>query len=83
MVSADYAKPETLLPAFQGAYGAYLVTNYWEHMDPERERAQIKELAIATKAANLQHVVWFAGHALPPAAPGPRASAHAAGHARA
>ena len=44
--------------AFAGAYGAYCVTNYWEHMDAKREGVQAATMARATRAAGLQHVIW-------------------------
>jgi uncharacterized protein YbjT (DUF2867 family) len=30
VVEADLARPETLKTAFAGAYGVFLVTNFWE-----------------------------------------------------
>jgi len=43
---------------FDGAYGAYCMTNYWELMSPEKEIAQAKNLADATRASDVAHVVW-------------------------
>lgn len=57
VVEADLDDLESLKRAFQGAYGAYCVTNYWEHFSPEREMAQIKNLAEAAKHAGLEHVI--------------------------
>jgi uncharacterized protein YbjT (DUF2867 family) len=58
VVGADLDKPETLEKAFAGAYGAFLLTNFWEHFSPERELAQARNMARAAKAAGLQHVIW-------------------------
>ena len=58
MVAADYDDPESLDRAFAGGYGAYLVTNFWEHFSPEKEIAQATALADATQHAGIQHVVW-------------------------
>ena len=58
VVAADVDDPESLGRAFDGAYGAYCVTFYWEHFSPEKESAQIRSLAAAAKDAGLQHVVW-------------------------
>ena len=58
VVAGDTDKPETLIPAFKGAHGAYCVTNYWEHFSVEREQKQAKAQADAAKAAGLQHVIW-------------------------
>lgn len=58
VVAGDADEPATLERAFAGAYGAYCVTNFWEHGEPERELRQATALARATKKAGLQHVVW-------------------------
>lgn len=58
VVKGDIDDLESLQKAFQGAYGAYCVTNYWEHMSPERELEQARNLAEAAKACKLQHVIW-------------------------
>ena len=58
VVEADVNNLETIKKAFEGAYGAYLVTFYWEHMSPEKEKTQATNLARAAKHANLKHVIW-------------------------
>lgn len=58
VVAADIDDPPSLEQAMAGAYGAYCVTNYWEHFSPEREATQAAALARATRKAGLQHVVW-------------------------
>jgi uncharacterized protein YbjT (DUF2867 family) len=58
VVAADADDPKSLDPAFAGAYGAYCVTNFWEHFSGERESAQARALAEACKRAGVQHVVW-------------------------
>ncbi|HEU5305274.1 MAG TPA: NmrA/HSCARG family protein, partial [Gemmatimonadales bacterium] len=58
VVAADADKPETLGKAFAGAYGAFCVTNFWEHFSPERELTQARNMAEAVKAAGVQHVIW-------------------------
>lgn len=58
VVAADADRPESLSGALEGAYGAFCVTNFWEHFSAEREGAQATAMAHATKAAGLQHVVW-------------------------
>ena len=47
---ADVDDAESLRKAFEGAYGAYCVTFYWDHFSPERELAQAQALANAAKA---------------------------------
>jgi len=58
LVAADVDDVESLKRAFDGAYGAFCVTFFWEHFSPERETAQARNLAKAAEAAGLQHVVW-------------------------
>jgi uncharacterized protein YbjT (DUF2867 family) len=58
VVKADLDDPASLIAAFRGAEGAFCVTNYWEHLSPERELAQAANMARAAKDAGLRHVVW-------------------------
>ncbi|HET9038519.1 MAG TPA: NmrA/HSCARG family protein [Gemmatimonadales bacterium] len=58
VVAADLDDEASLTRAFAGAYGAFCVTNYWEHFSPEKELAQAGNLARAAKAAGVQHVIW-------------------------
>ena len=58
IVEADLDDQQSLERAFAGAYGAFCVTNFWEHFSPERELAQATNLAKAAKAAGVQHVIW-------------------------
>ena len=58
VVAADLDDEASLVRAFEGAHGAYCVTNFWEHFSPEREQAQAAALARAAKAAGVAHVVW-------------------------
>ena len=58
VVYADLDNQESLNKAFEGAYGAFCVTNFWEHFSPEKEMAQAGKMAIAAKHTRLQHVIW-------------------------
>ncbi|MEN6608204.1 MAG: NmrA/HSCARG family protein [Bryobacteraceae bacterium] len=58
VVEANVDDLESLKKAFAGAYGAYCVTFFWEHMSPERELAQATVMAHAAKHAGLKHVIW-------------------------
>ncbi len=58
VVAGDADAPETLAPAFAGAHGAFLVTNFWEHFSPGRELAQATALARAARQAGVAHAVW-------------------------
>ena len=44
--------------AFQGAYGAFLVTFFWDHFSPEKELDEVRIMAGAAKRAGVQHVIW-------------------------
>lgn len=58
VVAADVDDPESLKRAFTGAHGAYCVTFYWAHMQPEKEMAEARALAQAAKAAGVKHAIW-------------------------
>ena len=58
VVEADADDVEGLKRAFTGAYGAYCVTNFWEHFSPEKELAQAENMAQVARSAGLQHVIW-------------------------
>jgi len=58
VVKADLDDVDSLKKAFAGAYGAYCVTNFWEHFSGEKEKAQAKNLAEAARTAGLKHVIW-------------------------
>ena len=58
IVQADVNDEKSIRKAFDGAYGAYCVTFYWEHFSPEKELAQAKNLAQAAKEAGVKHVIW-------------------------
>ena len=67
VVEADLDDIESLRTAFDGAHGAYVVTNYWAPLSPEQEArrtraamelAQADNAALAAKQAGVAHVVW-------------------------
>jgi uncharacterized protein YbjT (DUF2867 family) len=67
VAEADLDDEASLRAAFTGAYGAFVVTNFWQQLAPEaeatrsrarRERDQAENAARAAKAAALKHVVW-------------------------
>jgi uncharacterized protein YbjT (DUF2867 family) len=58
IVVADIDDPRSLNQAFQGAYGAYCVTFYWDHFSPEKELDQARSMANAAKEHGLKHVIW-------------------------
>jgi uncharacterized protein YbjT (DUF2867 family) len=67
VVVADLDDEASLRKAFDGAYGAFVVTNFWVQRTPEEEvartraemeREQAAAAARAAKDAGLRHVVW-------------------------
>ncbi|MFG2775536.1 NmrA/HSCARG family protein [Streptomyces sp. NPDC048350] len=58
IVHGDLDDPPSLAPAFEHAYGAFLVTPFWEHMSAAQEQAQALALARAASHAGVQHAVW-------------------------
>jgi len=58
VVVADADDLESLKRAFDGAYGAFCVTFFWEHFSTEKELTQATNMAEAAKAARVKHVIW-------------------------
>ncbi len=58
VVAADVDDVESLKRAFEGAYGAFCVTFFWEHFSPEKEFAEATNMAQAAKQAGIEHVIW-------------------------
>ena len=56
VVEADLDRPETLKAAFEGAYGVFLVTNFWEPGTDELEQATAA--VRAARAAGVKHFIW-------------------------
>jgi uncharacterized protein YbjT (DUF2867 family) len=56
IVRADLNLPETLRSGFEGAYGAFLVTNFWEKgtNEPKQATAAVR----AARDAGVKHFVW-------------------------
>ncbi|WP_319501087.1 NmrA/HSCARG family protein [uncultured Draconibacterium sp.] len=58
VVEANVDDKESLVKAFDGAYGAFCVTFFWEHFSPEKEKAHAKNMAEAAKEADIKHIIW-------------------------
>src|SRR2546426_4937651 len=58
VVKGDLLEPSSLRAAFEGAYGGFVVTNFW---DPT-QMAKETEIGIAAvheaRAAGVQHLIW-------------------------
>lgn len=57
VVEADLNRPETLEPAFEGAYGVFAVTNFWEPGDVD-EIAEATAAIEVARNAGVQHFGW-------------------------
>ena len=51
VVAADIDDMQSIKKALSGAYGAYFVTFFWSHFSPEKEMAQVQNMAMAAKEA--------------------------------
>lgn len=58
VVQADLDDVESLARAFDGAWGVFALTNFWEHFSPEREKQQAKNQADAAARAGVKHLIW-------------------------
>jgi uncharacterized protein YbjT (DUF2867 family) len=58
LVQADLNDKASLIKAFSGCHGAFLITNFWEIFDTEAEFEQGKNLGDAALAAGVKHCVF-------------------------
>ncbi|XP_065799379.1 nmrA-like family domain-containing protein 1 [Muntiacus reevesi] len=58
VVKGDLNDKASVEAALKGAYGAFLVTNTWEHFSKEKEVCQGKLVADVAKNQGLKHVVY-------------------------
>jgi uncharacterized protein YbjT (DUF2867 family) len=58
VVAADLDDPASIKKAFQGAYGVFCVTFFWNHFSPDKEIAHATTMAQAAKDAGVKHVIW-------------------------
>lgn len=58
VVQADFYDEQSVHAAFDGAYGAFLVTNFWAHGSAAKETEEVNVLVRAARATGLHHVVW-------------------------
>jgi uncharacterized protein YbjT (DUF2867 family) len=58
VVEASLTDQDSLRAAFGGAYGAFMVTPFWEHRSPARELIEVENLISAAQSADVRHVVW-------------------------
>ena len=58
VVAANVDDPTSLRRAFEGVYGVFCVTFFWEHFSAEKEYTEAGYMAEAAKQAGVQHVIW-------------------------
>ena len=58
VVLADLDDVSSVLRVLDGAYGAFFVTNFWEHLSAQKELAQAHNLAAAAAQAGVRHAIW-------------------------
>ncbi len=58
LVKGDLSDEESVYIALDGAYGAFFVTFFWAHFNPEQEKTEAALFAKAAKKAGIQHAIW-------------------------
>ncbi|ERE74543.1 nmrA-like family domain-containing protein 1, partial [Cricetulus griseus] len=58
VVRCDLDDPASVEEALKGVYGAFVVTNFWDHHSKEKEACQGKLVADVAKRLGLKHVVY-------------------------
>jgi uncharacterized protein YbjT (DUF2867 family) len=58
VVHADLLDPGSLVAAFKGAYGAFLVTDFWEPAQGVREEEIGAAAVRAAREAGVEHLIW-------------------------
>ena len=58
VVAADIGDEAAMTAALRGVHGAFFVTFFWAHFSPEREKAEVRAMAAAAKAAGVKHAIW-------------------------
>src|SRR5882762_6173842 len=58
VVHADLLDPGSLMAAFKGAYGAFIVTDFWEPTQGAREEEIGAAAVRAAREACVEHLIW-------------------------
>ena len=58
VISVDIDDEAAVTKGLEGAYGAFFVTFFWAHFNPDIELAQAEKMAKAAKASGVKHVIW-------------------------
>ncbi len=58
IAAADLGDAASVERALKGAFGAFFVTNFWEHFSAEKELEQAFVAACGAAQAGVEHVIW-------------------------
>jgi len=58
VVAADIDDEKSVRRVLEGAYGAFFITFFWNHLSPTRETAEARGFALAARATGVQHAIW-------------------------
>src|SRR5258706_10980626 len=58
VVKGDLLNPSSMHSAFEGAHGAFLVTNFWDPTQMQKETEIGKAAVNVARAAGVQHFIW-------------------------
>src|SRR5262245_39906341 len=58
VVKGDLLEAESLRPVFEGAHGAFIVTNFWDPGQTQRETSVGSQAVRAARAAGGHHLIW-------------------------
>ena len=58
VVQGDLLEPSSLRPAFEGAHGAFLVTNFWDPAQMPMETEIASEAVKEARVAGVEHFIW-------------------------
>lgn len=58
VISVDIDDEAAIAKGLEGAYGAFFVTFFWAHFNPNIELQQAEKMAKAAKASGVKHAIW-------------------------
>lgn len=58
VVKGDLLEPGSLQAAFEGAHGAFLVSNFWDPTQMQKETEIGNAAVTVARAAGVQHLIW-------------------------
>ncbi|PWY65681.1 nmrA family transcriptional regulator [Aspergillus sclerotioniger CBS 115572] len=58
VIKADLGDKDSLRLALQNAYAVFVITNFWEVLDPETETKQGMNIVDVAKESDVKHFIW-------------------------